>query len=391
MNENSRFEKYYVFFLAMIAAIPAMSTDMYVAAISQIAILWQVPESKVALSLVLWFVSFSVFLLILGPLSDKLGRRRILLAGLAVFIVSSFLCAMAAGVYQLIIFRILQGASAAAPSSMCMAICRDKFDGNRRKHVLAYIGIILSVMPMVAPLIGASLMRYMSWRMIFVVQALLSIFALVISFNYKETLKSPALCTTIKVLARYGNLIKNTNYLFSNMTMGLILGPFYGFITFSAIVYMKIFGLDPLHFSMLFALNAFMSMSGAYTCTRLTRYITDLRLLTICFLGCLCGGLGIVFFGHIHYLAFAAPMCLYTFCCGLSRPLSNNIILEQVTTDIGSASSFIVFYQFIIGAACMALVARQWQNPVFAFGLLAVSVPLFILCCWPFLCARLRR
>jgi DHA1 family bicyclomycin/chloramphenicol resistance-like MFS transporter len=181
MNEKSRFEKYYVFFLAMIAAIPAMSTDMYVAAIARIAANWQVPESRVALSLVLWFVSFSVFLLILGPLSDKLGRKRVLLSGLAVFIAATFLCSAAANVYQLIIFRILQGAAAAAPSSMCMAICRDKYEGVKRKHILAYIGIILSVMPMVAPMIGAMMLRYLNWRAIFIVQGLLAMAALAVT------------------------------------------------------------------------------------------------------------------------------------------------------------------------------------------------------------------
>jgi DHA1 family bicyclomycin/chloramphenicol resistance-like MFS transporter len=176
-----------------------------------------------------------------------------------------------------------------------------------------------------------------------------------------------------------------------NMSMGLILGPFYGFIPFSTIVYMKIYGLSPQAFSMLFALNAFMSMSGAYTCTRLTRFIGDIKLLTVCLLGCLCGGLGILAVGGYHFFAFSAAMCLFTFCCGLSRPLSNNIILEQVKTDIGSASSFIVFYQFIVGAACMSVASRDWARPIVAFGILAAAIPLLVLCFWPLLVKRLRR
>ena len=375
----------------MIAAIPAMSTDMYVAAMPRIAAKWQVPENQVALSLVLWFVSFSVFLLILGPLSDKFGRKRILWGGLLMFIVSTVLCSAATNVFQLIVFRIMQGASAASPSSMCMAICRDKYEGDRRKHILAYIGIILSVMPMVAPMIGAMLLQYMSWRAIFGTQALLAIIALFISLNYKETLAEPVMLGIFRIFGRYVNLVKNTNYIIANKAMGLLLGPFYGFISFSPLVYMKIFGLSPRQFSLLFGLNALMSMIGAFTCTRLTRYVSDIKLLTACFIGCLLGGIGILSFGHLHYMAFSIPMCLFTFCCGLSRPLSNNIILEQVNTDIGSASSFIVFYQFIIGAICMALASYSWSRPIFAFGVLATAVPLFVLGCWPFLVVRLKR
>jgi len=375
----------------MIAMIPAMSTDMYIAAMPTIAILWNVAESSVALSLVLWFVSFSIFLLILGPVSDKLGRRPVLLGGLCVFVVSTFLCAASANLFQLITFRILQGAAAAAPSSMCMAICRDRYEGVKRKHTLAYIGVILSVMPMVAPMIGAFLLKYVSWRAIFGVQGVLGAVAVFVSLGYIETLADPVKVGIFRVLGRYINLVKNTNYMLSNKCMGLILGPFYGFIPFSTIVYIKIYGLSPQSFSLLFGLNALMSMSGAFACTRLIRFFSDIRLLTFCLAGCVTGGLGILFFGHYHYMAFSASMCLFSFSCGVSRPLSNNLILEQVSTDIGSASSFIVFYQFIIGSICMALASVSWKNPIFAFGVIAASIPAFVLICWPLLLRRLKR
>ncbi len=391
MENKPRSELIYIFFLAMIAMIPAMSTDMYIAAMPTIALQWGVAESSVALSLVLWFVSFSIFLLILGPVSDKLGRKPVLLGGLCVFVVSTFLCAGSANLFQLIAFRILQGAGAAAPSSMCMAICRDRYEGVQRKKTLAYIGVILSVMPMVAPMIGAILLKYVSWRAIFGVQGVLAIVAVIVSLGYKETLADPVKVGIFKVLGRYVNLVKNTNYMLTNKSMGLILGPFYGFIPFSTIVYIKIYGLSPQSFSLLFGLNALMSMSGAYTCTRLIRFLPDVRLLTFCLMGCVTGGLGILFFGHLHFMAFSVSMCLVSFSCGVSRPLSNNLILEQVSTDIGAASSFIVFYQFIVGSVCMALASVSWKHPILAFGVIATAIPAFVLMCWPLLLRRLRR
>ena len=83
-------------------------------------------------------------------------------------------------------------------------------------------------------------------------------------------------------------------------------------------------------------------------------------------------------------------MCLVTFFCGMSRPLSNNLILEQVRTDIGSASSFIVFYQFLVGAICMRIVTAPWQAPIRVFGLLALSAPLVVLAIWPVLLRLLK-
>ncbi len=390
MNNKTLFEKYYVFFLAMIAAIPAMSTDMYISAIPRIALEWDVAESTVSLSLVLWFVSFSVFLLILGPISDKIGRKKVLVSGLGLFTIACFLCSIAANVFGLVAFRILQGASAAAPSSMCMAICRDRYDGITRKRILAYIGVILSVVPMLAPSVGAAMLRYSSWRGIFIIQGVLAAAAFVISLNYTETLAEPLKKGIFAVFGRYINLLSNIQYVLANKTMGLILGPFYGFIAFSPIIYMKVFNLSARHFGILFGLNAFMSMAGAFACTKLTRFFSDIKLLTLALFGCLGSGLGILFFGSLGYWIFAGFMCFFTFCCGLSRPLSNNLILEQVETDIGSASSFMVFYQFIVGAACMALASISWDDYILAFGLLATAMPLFVLVCWYPLTARIK-
>ncbi len=375
----------YIVFLAMIAAIPALATDMYLAAMPTIAAQWGVPDSRVGLSLVLWFVAFSLFLLLWGPLSDKYGRKPILLAGLALFAASTFACALSQNVWQLIAFRILQGIGAAGPSSMAMAICRDRYDGLERKRALAYIGIILTVAPAVAPSVGAVLLDWFNWRAIFLTQGLLGGAALLVSLAYRETAAQRVTERLLGLMGRYRYVVANQRYLYSNMAMGLILGPFYGFIAFSAIVYIQIFGLSERAFGLLFGINALMSMAGAFVCTRVMRHFSDTVLLTVCLIGCTLAGAGILMTGGWHYLAFAAFMCAITFFCGMSRPLSNHLILQQVHRDIGSASSFIVFYQFIVGAICMRIVTTDWTHPIFVFGLVALLLPAAVLAIWPFL------
>jgi len=165
--------------------------------------------------------------------------------------------------------------------------------------------------------------------------------------------------------------------------MGLILGPFYGFIAFSSIVYIQLYGLPNHVFSLLFGINAAMGMLGAFVCTRVTRFVSDTLLLTVCLIGCIVGGAAVLVWGGWHYVAFAAGMGVYTFFCGMSRPLSNNLILEQVHHDIGSASSFIVFYQFMVGAVCMRIVSASWERPIVVFGILSVLLPAVVLLFWP--------
>jgi DHA1 family bicyclomycin/chloramphenicol resistance-like MFS transporter len=376
----------YVVFLAGIAAVPAMATDMYLAAMPVIAKQWGVSDSRVALSLVLWFVSFSACLLVCGPLSDKYGRRPILLAGLGLFTVGSVACSLATSVTQLIAFRIVQGIGAAGPSSMCMAICRDRYEGPQRKYILAWIGIILGLMPMIAPSIGAGMLRFANWRGIFLTQAVLAVAALLASWRvYRETAVERVRGRFLALMGRYAWLARNTRYILAVMVMGLIVGPFFGFIGFSSFVYQKIFGLSDTTFGLLFGLNALMGMSGAFASTRITKWVSDTTLLTICMIGGVVGGAILLLCGGWHYAAFAAGMCLVTFSCGMSRPLSNHLILDQVRTDIGSASSFIVFYHFMVGAVCMKIVTAPWRAPIRAFGVLALVMPVVVLAIWPLL------
>lgn len=380
----------YIVFLAMIAAVPATATDMYLAAMPTIAVHWGVADSRVGLSLVLWFVAFSMFLLVCGPLSDRYGRRPVLRTGLTLFIVATFACALAQNVWQLIVFRVLQGIGAAGPSSMAMAICRDRYDGLQRKRALAYIGIILTVAPAVAPTVGAWLLAWFHWRAIFLVQGVLGIAALLVSLGYRETAAERVSGGVVQMMGRYRQLLQNRRYFLSTAAMGLILGPFYGFIAFSSIVYIRIFGLSERVFGLLFGLNALMSMVGAFACTQVMKRFSDTFLLGGCLIGCVLGGAGILTLGHWHYAAFAASMCAITFFCGMSRPLSNHLILQQVDRDIGSASSFLIFYQFMIGAVCMRIVTMDWAHPVPAFGLLALLLPAFVLAIWPSLLRMLN-
>ena len=381
----------YLVFLAAIAAVPALATDMYLAAMPIIAKQWGVPDSRVALSLVLWFAGFSVFLLVCGPLSDKHGRRPVLLAGLALFTTASVACALATNVAQLIVFRILQGIGAAGPSSMCMAICRDRFEGLRRKHVLAWVGIILGLTPMAAPTVGTMLLWFSNWRAIFAVQATLGGTLLLASWRlYRETAAERIAGHLLRLMGRYVHLARNHRYALSVMAMGLLLGPFFGFIAFAPIIYIQIYGLSNRTFGLLFGLNALMGMCGAFVCTRVMKVLPDTALLTVCFVGCAAGGAGILVWGGRHPGAFAAAMCAVTFFCGVSRPLSNHLILEQVRHDIGSASSFIVFYQFMVGALCMRIVTAPWQAPIRVFGCVALLMPTMVLALWPLLLHLLR-
>ena len=384
--------KLYIVFLGLIAAIPALSTDMYLAAIPRIAEQWHVDKSIIDRSLILWFVAYSATLLIWGSLSDRYGRKPILLSGLIGFIVSTFLCAISQNPYHLIFARILQGISAAGASSMVMAIARDQFEGKDRQKVLAWIGMIIGITPMVAPSIGALILKYINWRFIFAAQAILCAVSLTLTLSiYSETaavLDKGGLSTIVK---RYVRLAKNVNYMLANCTTGLLSASFLGYIAFSATAYIVHFGLTEQQFGILFGANALCSIIGSAACVKLIKKHDEFKLIIYTFIGVLVGGIIILTTGSLHWLIFAIGMGIISFSFGVSRPLVNHLILEQVTQDIGAASSGIVCYQFIAGAVGMAISTQPWERPFIAYGILAVSCPLIVLAVWPILTKRIKH
>ena len=385
-------KRLYILFLGMIAATPPLATDMYLPAIPRIARQWEVDQSTVNLSLVLWFVAYSLTLLVWGSLSDRYGRRPILLSGLSAFVISSGLCAASQDVYQLIGARVLQGIAAAGASSMVMAIARDYFEGKERQNVLAWIGIILGLAPMIAPSIGAAVLKYSNWRLVFVTQAVLAGVSLALALViYRETAAALDTGGIGSIVSRYGRLSRNARYVLTNGTTGLLSAPFLGFVAFSATAYIIHLGMSEQQFGLLFGANALCAIAGSAACTRLIARQSEYRLLTICHLGCLAGGVTLLLTGQASWVTFAMGMGLYSFFFGMSRPLINHLILEQVDQDIGAAASGIVCYQFIAGACGMAIATYEWSWPFLVFGIMATACPLLVLLLWPLLLKKIQQ
>ncbi|MEN6383923.1 MAG: multidrug effflux MFS transporter [Phycisphaerales bacterium] len=375
----------YIIFLGLLSMVSPLATDMYLPAIPTIAREWNIGTDLVSYSLVLCFAAYAIGLLIFGTLSDKFGRKPVLISGLFAFVTASFLCATSTNINQLIFWRILQGIGGAAPASMGMAICRDRYEGEKRKRALAYISIILSIVPITAPSIGSLFLKFAHWRFIFLTQAMLTFLTTMLSFGFTESLNEKLNGSIFHIFGRYKKLLANKGYMLANSVMGLIAGPFFGFLGFSPIVYIQIFHVSVEKFGLLFALNASMAMLGAFLCTRLIKVFSDNKIITFGILGCVVSAIGILIFGKFHYLVFAIFMSFFTFCSGLTRPLSTHLILSQVRTDIGSASGFIIFYVFVVGTICMGLTTAKWHDPILVFGIITFALPMVVLLLWPIL------
>jgi DHA1 family bicyclomycin/chloramphenicol resistance-like MFS transporter len=128
---------------------------------------FQVSGNLTNLTLILFFIFFAAGILFWGPLSDKYGRRPILLAGLLIFIVGSVACTFSSNIYQLILFRILQAVGGSTASAVATAMVKDVYDGRKREFVIALVQSMVVISPAIAPVLGAFMLLYTSWQGIF--------------------------------------------------------------------------------------------------------------------------------------------------------------------------------------------------------------------------------
>ncbi|HKI80454.1 MAG TPA: multidrug effflux MFS transporter, partial [Pseudodesulfovibrio sp.] len=358
--------------LALLAAFPPLSTDMYLPAIPTLQAQWGISYATANLSMVLFMAVFSVFLLIHGPLSDRFGRKPVLIGGLILFILASFGCALSPSIGILITCRCLQAAGAAAAASLALALSKDLYGGPQRQKILAYIGVIMALAPMLAPSIGGLMLKFASWRWIFIVQVGLALIGLYGVLRLEEPVRAFTRGGFLAVAGRYRLVLKNLPFTVLASGFALMSLPHFAFIGGSADMYINELGLSEQAFGIYFGANAIGFMLGSFICTRMVGTYKPLTMLYTTFAFLFASTILMFILGGRTPLALALPMFCMSLSVGFSRPISNSMILDQVDTDVGAASGILTFEIFFIAALSMQLISWDWPNKPMVLGVLGV-------------------
>lgn len=377
-----------ILLLSLLSAFPPLATDMYLPALPQLQEEWGVSFARVNLTLVVFFLSYCCFLLIHGPLSDRFGRKPPLIAGISIYVAASLLCALASSVEMMVAGRFLQGAGASASSAVVFATSKDRFSGTVRQKVFVQIGAIVAAAPMLAPVFGGWLLKILSWHWIFVFQALLGCIALTGVHFMRETLPEKSTAGLASVFPGYARLLVNQGYVRQLLLFSIIGMPLFAFIGGSADLYMNTMGYSAQQYGYLFAFNSAAFILAPLTFSRVSRHHGVRLLIPLAFCGMLAGGLGLLLPVLPVPWRLALPMLWTTFCFSFCRPAGNNLILEEVSRDVGSASSLMVFFYFVFGALGIWIFSHDWQDKQQILGLMTLTVSLLALFLW-FLHARL--
>ncbi len=361
-----------------------LSTDMYLPSFPTMMDEFGVTAGVLNLTLVGFFFFFAVGMLVFGPFSDRYGRKPVLVAGLALYLAASLACAGAGSIWQLILFRVIQALGAGCMVSVSTALVKDCFDGRMRGTILATIQSMSVVAPMLAPIIGAFIVQYATWRTTFLVLAGISLCSLTAALLLQEPLP-PGARLRGPILGSLGRLFvvaRNPSFTSLLLVVALIPAGFMAYISVSSYIYQDFFGLSETAYSLFFATNAGVSVLGPLTYIAINRKVPPRLIITGALGLALCGGLAVLLLGRTAPLAFLLSFIPYSFGSSLIRPVSTNTLLSQQDSDTGSASALINFGNTAMGSLGMVLAALPWPDFVTGLGTIAAGCALLALLGW---------
>jgi DHA1 family bicyclomycin/chloramphenicol resistance-like MFS transporter len=306
--------------LGLLIAVGAFAIDMYIPGFAAIARDLRTDPGTVQLSMTSFFAALAVGQVIYGPLSDSLGRRPPIFAGLALFLLASGLAAVAPSIGTLIAARFVQGLGAAATAVVPMAVIRDRHTGPEAARLLSLAMVSLSVSPILAPVFGGLLVQYASWRLIFVVLiAIAGAVWVMVAWHLPETLSPErrAQLRPLGILLTYRRLLTTRQFLAPILIAACGQAVLFVFIAGAPFVFVTVHAIAPTWFGLLFALHAICLIGTSQFNAPLLRRFGPLRLIGVASLALSALGLG---FAAIVFSGSSAlwPLILLTLLMFLS-------------------------------------------------------------------------
>ncbi|HEY5820756.1 MAG TPA: multidrug effflux MFS transporter [Propionibacteriaceae bacterium] len=351
-----------VLVLGSMSAIGPLTIDTYLPALPQLSAELGATDSQAQLTITGLLLGLGLGQLIIGPLSDAVGRRKPLLFGLAGHGLMSLLCALAPTITLLAVTRTLQGLAGAAVAVVAMAMVRDLFSGIRAAQLLSRLVLVLGVAPILAPSLGSALLKFTEWQGIFVALAIaaVALFALAF-FALPETLpmhrRQPA---TLKgSLRSYGRLFSDRLFVVMVLVAGLMFATLFAYISGAPFILQGIFGLSPQQFGLAFSANAVGLIAMTQVNPILVKRHGPVAILTIAVLLAFVSGLallGTALTGFGGLLGIMVPLFFVVSAAGLAFPNAPAIALNRHGDAAGSAAALLGAAQFLVGGFVAPLV-----------------------------------
>ncbi|WP_197320192.1 multidrug effflux MFS transporter [Saccharomonospora sp. NB11] len=351
----------YALLLGGLTAFGPLSIDMYLPALPVMAGELNSTDTQLQLTLAVFLVGLGVGQLVAGPLSDAFGRRRPLLVGVVVFAVASAVAALSPSVPALVAARAVQALGAATGMVIARAAVRDLYSGVAMARFFSTLMLVTGVAPVLAPLLGGQLLRWTSWRGIFVTLTAFGVVLLVVAaLALPETLPRGQRRSARPgdIVRTYAALLRDRIFVGHALTVGLAFAAMFAYISGSSFVLQHHYGLSPAEYGVVFGLNGVGLVLVGQLNGRLVSRFAPKTLLRTGLTAAIVGGLGIVAAAaaDASLPLLLLPLFVTVSSVGMVGPNATTLALADHPNSAGSASALLGLVQFLVGGGTSPIV-----------------------------------
>ncbi|MGR3936930.1 multidrug effflux MFS transporter [Streptomyces sp. BRA346] len=388
------------FVLGGLTALPALSMDMYLPALPEVTDALHSSAATAQLTLTACLMGMALGQLVVGPMSDKWGRRRPLLIGMVIYVIATAICAFAPTAGTLIGFRLLQGLAGSAGIVIARAVVRDLYDGIAMARFFSTLMLISGVAPIAAPVIGGQILRFTDWRGVFVVLTVIgALLTLVVWRFLRETLPPErrhdgGLGETLRTVR---GLLADRVFTGYMLAGSFAFAALFAYVSGSSFVVQEIYGASPQTFSLLFGLNSIGligmgQVNGRILVGRVSMdKVLGVGLTTIAVAATALLALSAGVFGDVGLVPVAACLFVLMSSMGLAMPNTNAQALMRTPHAAGSASALLGTSTFLLGAVASPLVGIAGETTAVPMAVVQLVCALAAMGCFVGLCRPWQR
>ncbi|MER7207152.1 multidrug effflux MFS transporter [Streptosporangium sp. NPDC000239] len=366
-----------LFTLGALSTFGPLSIDLYLPALPALARQLGASDGAAQWSISACMIGLAVGQLFIGPLSDRIGRRRPLFAGVVTYTAASLLCAAAPSIETLIVLRLVQGLAGSAGMVVVEAMVRDLYEGRQMARIMSLLMLIGGFAPIVAPVIGGQLLYVVDWRGLFVFLAAISAVLLLVAFTLPETLRPEHRHSGGMARVREGFSAVAGDRLFVGCTLGSSIGSIalFIYISFSAFVIEDGYGVSPQVFSLIFGINSVGLILGGWFNALLLRRFAPERLLVPEALVAVVAGVGTAVAAALHapLWVFLTSLFFTIMSGGLASPNATALALVRHPANAGTAAALLGSTGFLFGALFAPLASLGGAGAIAMTGGIALA------------------
>lgn len=361
-----------VLLLGVLSAFGPFVVDLYLPSLPQLASFFETSASMTQLTLTTAMIGLAVGQLLLGPLSDKFGRKKPLIISLVIYIISTVLIVFSPNIETMIVLRVIQGLSSAGSVVISRAVATDLYRGREMTRFFGLLMTINGIAPIISPILGSLLLEYISWKGVFVFLALIGVIVLFFCFRLKESLSAENRLqgSIFATFSTFGVIIKNRLFMSYVGIESFLLGAMFAYIAASPFILQSFYGLSAFIFSLCFGANGAALVIGA----NIGGKLPNRQALAIGILAFVVAALYTIAVLIIqpHWLFVEISFFAMLLLMGITFPAISTLAMESERQYAGSASALLGFAPFFLGGIV---------SPLVGIGNIFYSTALVILAC----------